>query len=148
MMISNYFLLLLMVLSAYTESPQHVNPPYSFPIAVAVYPNSSSAHLGVFTPVRPQNEVSINPPQYEVSINPPQYEVSINLPQYEVSINLSQYEVSIILPQYEVYKIALPQNGVFETILPQPEGFEIAPVNCQLFNRVKNIISYVLNFSV
>ena len=128
-----------MVLSAYTESPQHVNPPYSFPIAVAVYPNSSSAHLGVFTPVRPQNEVSINPPQYEVSINPP---------QYEVSINLSQYEVSIILPQYEVYKIALPQNGVFETILPQPEGFEIAPVNCQLFNRVKNIISYVLNFSV
>src|ERR1700729_953694 len=102
MMISNYFLLLLMVLSAYTESPQHVNPPYSFPIAVAVYPNSSSAHLGVFTPVRPQNEVFINPPQY----------------------------------------------GVFETILPQPEGFEIAPVNCQLFNRVKNIISYVLNFSV
>ena len=93
MMISNYlFLLLLVVLSAYPESPQHVNLPYSFPIAVAVYPNSSSAQLGVFTLVRPQNEVSINLPQYEVSINP---------------------------PQYEVYRIALPQNEVFETGLPR-----------------------------
>src|ERR1700677_1687002 len=86
--------------------------PYSFPIAVAVYPNSSSARLGVFTPLQPQNEVSINP------------------------------------PQYEVYKIALPQNEVFETVLPKLGGFEIAPVNCQLFNKVKNIISYVLNLGV
>src|ERR1700677_979162 len=85
--------------------------PYSFPIAVAVYPNSSSARLGVFTPLQPQNEVSINP------------------------------------PQYEVYKIALPQNEVFETVLPKLGGFEIAPVNCQLFNGVKNIISYVLNLA-
>ena len=140
MMISNYlFLLLLVVLSAYPESPHHVNLPYSFPIAVAVYPNSSSAQLGVFTPVRPQNEVSINPPQYEVSLNPPQYEVSLNPPQYEVFINLSQYEVD---------RIALPQNEVFETVLPQLGGFEIAPVNCQLFNTVKNIISYVLNLGV
>jgi hypothetical protein len=53
------FLLLLVVLSAYSESPEHVNPPYSFPIAVEVYPNSSSAQLGVFTPVLPQNEVYI-----------------------------------------------------------------------------------------
>src|SRR6202050_3631033 len=93
MMISNYlFLLLVVVLSAYPESPQHVNLPYSFPIAVAVYQNSSSAQLGVFTPVRPQNEVSINPPQYEVSLNP---------------------------PQYEVCGIALPQNEAFETVLPR-----------------------------
>src|SRR6202050_3983 len=148
MMISNYlFLLLVVVLSAYPESPQHVNLPYSFPIAVAVYQNSSSAQLGVFTPVRPQNEVSINPPQYEVSLNPPQYEVSINPPQYEVS-NLPQYEAFISPPHYEVYKIALPQNEVFETVLPQLGGFEIATVNCQLFNRVKNILSYVLNLGV
>ena len=137
----------MVVLSAYPESPQHVNLPYSFPIAVAVYQNSSSAQLGVFTPVRPQNEVSINPPQYEVSLNPPQYEVSINLPQYEVS-NLPQYEVFISPPHYEVYKIALPQNEVFETVLPQLGGFEIATVNCQLFNRVKNILNYVLNLGV
>ena len=122
MMISNYlFLLLLVVFSAYPESPQHVNPSYSFSIVVAVYPNSSSAQLGVFAPVQPQNKVSVNPPQYEVSIN---------------------------LPQYEVYSIALPQNEVFETVLPQLGGFEIAPVNCQLFNKMKNIISYVLNLGV
>ena len=140
MMISNYlFLLLLVVLSAYPESPQHVNLPYSFPIADAVYPKSSTAKLGVFTPVRPQNEVYINPPHYEVSIKPPHYEVSINLPQYEVFISP---------PQYEVYGIALPQNEVFETVLPQLGGFKIAPVNCQMFNIVKNIISYVLNLDV
>ena len=112
MMNSYYlFLLLLVVLSAYPKSPQHVYPSYSFPIAVAVYPKSSFAQLGVFAPVLPHYEVSINPPQYEVS-NPPHYEVSIKQ------------------PQYEVYKIALPQNEVFETVLPQLEVFQIAPVNC------------------
>jgi hypothetical protein len=51
MMNSYYlFLLLLVVCSAYPESPQHVYPSYSFPIAVAVYPNGSSAQLGVFAP--------------------------------------------------------------------------------------------------
>jgi hypothetical protein len=89
MMISNYlFLLLLVVLSAHPESPQHVNPPYPFAIAVAVYPNSSSAKLGVFTPVWPQNKVFINPPQYEVYRN--------------------------ALPQNEVFETALPQLGGFE----------------------------------
>ena len=37
---------------------------------------------------------------------------------------------------------------MFETVLPQLGGFEIAPVNCQMFNIVKNIISYVLNLDV
>jgi hypothetical protein len=114
MMKSNYlFLLLLLVLLGYPESSQHVKPPYSFAIAVAVYPNSSSAKLGVFTPVQPQNEVSKNLPHYEVSINP---------------------------SQYVVYRIALPQNEVSETALPQLGEYEIAPVNCQLLNRVKNIV--------
>ena len=109
MMISNYlFLLLLVVLSAYPESPQHVNPPYSFPIAVAVYPNSSSAQLGVFTLVRPQNEVSINPPQYEVSSNP---------------------------PQYEVCGIALPQNEVFETVLPRAVNRTIYGYGCTPYSK-------------
>ena len=52
------------------------------------------------------------------------------------------------LPQYEVDRIALPQNEVFKTVLPQIGGFEIVPVNYQLFNKVKNIISYVLNLGV
>ena len=60
------------------------------------------AQLGVFAPLLPQNEVSINLPHYEVSN----------------------------LPQYEVYKIAPPQSEVFETVLPQLEVFHIAPVNC------------------
>jgi hypothetical protein len=48
------FLLLLVVLSAYFESPQYAKLP---PIGVTVYPNSSSAQLGVLVPVLPQNEV-------------------------------------------------------------------------------------------
>src|SRR6202050_5713268 len=51
------FLLLLVVLSAYSESPQHANPPDSPPIGVTVYPDSSSAKLGILAPVLPQNEV-------------------------------------------------------------------------------------------
>ena len=48
MMISNYlFLLLVVVLSAYPESPQHVNLPYSFPIAVAVYQNYESLNANL-----------------------------------------------------------------------------------------------------
>ena len=128
MMISDYFFLLLpVVLSAYPESPHHVNLPYSFPIT---YPNSSSSQLGIFTPVWPLHEVSTNLPLHEVSINPPLCEVSINLPQYEVD------------------RIALSQNEVFKTVLPQIGGFEIVPVNYQLFNKVKNILSYVLNLGV
>ena len=51
------FLLLLVVLSAYSESPQHADPPDSPPIEVTVYPDSSSAQLGILAPVLPQNEV-------------------------------------------------------------------------------------------
>src|ERR1700683_188373 len=71
------FLLLLVVLSAYSESPQHANLPDPPPIGVTVYPDSSSAQLGVLAPVQPQNEVyRIAPPQNEVyEIAPPQIEV-------------------------------------------------------------------------
>src|ERR1700734_3867368 len=54
-----YFsLLLLVVLSAYSESPQPSKSPDSFdPTTVTVCPNSSSVQLGVLGPVLPQNEV-------------------------------------------------------------------------------------------
>ena len=97
-----YFsLLLLVVLSAYSESPQPSKSPDSFdPTPVTVCPNSSSVQLGVLAPVLPQNEVYRS-----------------------------------VLPQTEVYKTVLPQNGVFK----------IVAVNCQLSNRVKTTINFVLN---
>jgi hypothetical protein len=51
------FLLLLVELSSYSESPQHTNPPDSPPIGVTVHPDSSSAQLGILAHVLPQNGV-------------------------------------------------------------------------------------------
>src|SRR5882762_1235291 len=53
-----FFLLLLVVLSAYSETPHYAKPPdFLDPIRDTVCPNSSSAQLGIFTPVLPQNEM-------------------------------------------------------------------------------------------
>ena len=53
------FLLLLVVLSADSEGPQYAKPPKPLDSTlVTVYPNSSSAHLGVLAPVLPQDDVS------------------------------------------------------------------------------------------
>ena len=111
------FLLLLVVLSAYSESPQHANLPDPPPIGVTVYPDSSSAQLGVLAPVLPQNEV------YRIA-----------LPQNEV--------YKIALPQNEVYKIAPPQ---IEVVLTPSGVFNNVIVNCQLFNGVKNTVGSLLN---
>ena len=132
------FLLLLVVLSAYSESPQYGEPPDSLdPTAVTVCPNSSSDSLGVLAPVLPQSEVfgSVQPQ-------------NMVLPQNEVYIFhvLSQNEMlgsvqsqNMVLPQNEVYKfLVLPQNGVFNVVI----------VTCQLANKVKAIINFVLNFEV
>src|SRR5258705_400954 len=52
------FLLLLVVLSAYSESPQYGKPPDPLDLTtVPVCPNSSSDPLGVLAPVLPQSEV-------------------------------------------------------------------------------------------
>jgi hypothetical protein len=102
------FLLLLVVLSAYSESPQYAKPP---PIGITVYPNSSSAKLGVLAPVLPQNEV-----------------------------------FETVLPQKEVFKIVIPQNEVDRSVLPQNGVLIIA--NCQLSNKVKTIMDYLLNVAV
>src|ERR1700685_3542801 len=121
------FLLLLVVLSAYSESPQHANLPDPPPIGVTVYPDSSSAQLGVLAPVLPQNEVyRIAPPQNKVyKIAPPQNEV-----------------YKIALPQNEVYKIAPPQ---IEVVLTPSGVFNNVIVNYQLFNGVKNTVGSLLN---
>src|SRR6202050_4668074 len=102
------FLLLLVVLSAYSESPQYAKPPH---IGFTVYPNSSSAQLGVLAPVLPQNEV-----------------------------------FETVLPQKEVFKIVIPQNEVDRSVLPQNGVLIIA--NCQLSNKVKTIMDYLLNVAV
>src|SRR6202051_3524841 len=100
------FLLLLVVLSAYSESPQQGEPPDPLDLTVvAICPNSSSDSLGVLAPVLSQNEMSGSVlPQNRV------------LPQNEV------YR-TIVLPQSEVFglqNMILPQNEVYRTIvLPQ-----------------------------
>ena len=59
------FLLLLVVLSVYSESLQHAKAPGS--TVVTVHPSSSTIPLGILAPVLPQNEVlKIVLPQNEV----------------------------------------------------------------------------------
>ena len=99
-------LLLLVVLSVYSESP---DPPDPLDLTVvAVCPNSSSDSLGVLAPVLSQNEMSGSV-------------LSQNrvLPQNEV------YK-TIVLPQSEVFgsqNVILPQNEVSKTVLLQNEAF-------------------------
>ena len=64
------FLLLLVVLSAYSEGPQPAKPPEPLDLIVAtVSPNSSYVQLGVLAPVLPQNEVYVtSPPQNEAGV--------------------------------------------------------------------------------
>jgi hypothetical protein len=117
------FLLLLVVFSAYSESPQHCKPPDSLDLTrVTVCPNSSSDSLGVLAPVLPQSEVFG-----------------------------SVQSQNMVLPQNNVYKfLVLPQNRVYKNlVLPQNGVFNVVIVNCQLANKVKVvIINFVLNFEV
>ena len=170
------FLLLLVVLSAYSESPQQGEPPNPLGLpVVAVCPNSSSDSLGVLAPVLSQNEMSGSVlsqnrvlPQNEVYriIVLPQSEVfgsqNVILPQNEVyrTNDLLQSEVfrsqNVILPQNEVFRSVLLQNEVFKIVLPQnevnisvlPQGGIFRAVNWQLFNEVKAVIDFVLNLAV
>jgi len=138
------FLLLLVVLSAYSESPQYANPP----IEVTVYPNCSSAQLGILAPVLPQNEVYLTtPPHFEVSktipphnevykITPPHFEVSKTIPPHiEVSKTIPPHiEVSKTIPPHnEVYKITPPHIEVFKTIPPHNEVYKIPPPHIEVF---------------
>ena len=159
------FLVLLVVLSAYSESPQHSKPPDSLDSTVAtVCPNSSSDSLGVLAPVLPQNEVfgsqNVILPQNEVYRTNVllQSEVfgsqNVILPQNEVyrTIVLPQSEVfesqNMILLQNDVFEIVLPQNEVNISVLPQGGIFRVVIVNWQLSNKVKAVIDFVFYLGV
>ena len=115
-------LLLLLLLSGFSESLQHVKAPdLLHTTRVTVCPNIGSAQLGGLAPVLPQNEVyRIAPPQNEV---------------YRVV--LSQNEV--VLTSSEVLSFDLTLSGVFKFVPLLNEVFEIAP-KCQLFNSVKTLV--------
>ena len=121
------FLLLLVVFSAYSESPQHGKPPDTLDsTVVTVCPNGSSDSLGVLAPVLPQSEVfrsqNVILPQNEV------YKIVV-LPQGEVIRSQN-----VILPQNDVFQIVPPQNGVNISVLPQ-NG--VCKIDCQLSNKLK-----------
>ena len=102
------FLLLLVVLSIYSESPQYAKPP---PIGVTVYLNSISAKLGVLAPVLPQNEV-------------------YRLPHNEV------YKIALL--QKEMNGSVLPQNGVLKIVNCQLSNQVKTIVDYMLNVAVKN----------
>jgi hypothetical protein len=132
------FLLLLVVLSAYSEGPQYAIPPDPLDSTlVTVYPNSSSAQLGVLAPVLPQNEV------YKIAL--PQHEVyKVPLPQNEVSKIVLPHNKALTLS--EVLNLTL--SGVFNFFLPPNGVFKIVTANCQLFNNVKTTVKTVLNLGL
>ena len=161
------FLLLLVVLSAYSESPQQGEPPDPLDLTVvAVCPNSSSDSLGVLAPVLSQNEMSGSVlfqnrvlPWNEVyrNIVLPQSEMFGSQNEVYRTIVLPQSEVfgsqNMILPQNEVFRTVLLQNEAFAIVLPQNEVnisvllqggiFRVVIVSWQLFSEVKAIIDFV-----
>ena len=118
------FLLLLVVLSAYYEGPQPAKPsdPLDL-IVVTVYPNSSSAQLGILAPVLPQNEVS-----------------RTTLPHYEVFCTP--------LPQNEVSKTTLPHDEVFKAVLPQKYCRFVLAIYDNLLKRMQKVNFGVFNLRV
>jgi hypothetical protein len=124
-------LLLLVVLSAYSGSPQHAKPPDSLNPIRVINNTSSSAQLGILAPGLPQNEVYLS-----------------TLPQNEVfRIVLPQNGV-FILPQNEVFTSTLPPNGVFKTVQLQNEVFKPVTAHCQMFCNLKIILDFVLDVQV
>jgi hypothetical protein len=124
------FLLLLVVLSAYSESPQQGEPPDSLDsTSVAVCPNSSSDPLGVLAPVLPQSWV-----------------FEFILPQNEGFGSVLQNGVfKIVLPQNWVFGVVLSPIEVNITVLPQNWVFNNVISNCQLSNKVENTVNSLLN---
>src|ERR1700691_1494417 len=118
------FLLLLLVLSGFSESLQHAKPPDLLHTGVTV---CDSAQLGVLAPVLPQNEV--------YRIIPPHNEVYKNiLPQNKA------------LTLIEVLNLTL--NGVFNYFLPPNGMFTIITANYQWFDNMKTTIKIGLNLGV
>jgi hypothetical protein len=119
-------LLLLVVLSAYSESPQHGKPPDSLDsTVVAVCPNSSSDPLGVLAPVLPQSEM-----------------FRTVLPLNEVGSVLQNGVFKFILPQNGVSEVVLSHIEMNKTVLSQSS---IITGNCQLFKNLENSVNSLLN---
>jgi hypothetical protein len=118
----NIFLLLLVVLSAFFENPQHGKPPDSLDFAlVAICPNSSSDSLGVLAPVSPRVRC---------------LELSYLRMRLDQCFRMG------------VFKFVLPQNGVFEVVPSQTEiNKTVLPQN-EMFNRVINTMNSLLNIAV
>jgi hypothetical protein len=96
------FLLLLVVLSAYSENPPYAKPPDS-PVStkVTVCPNSHNS-LGILAPVLTQNEVHLS-----------------FLPQNEVYMSI-------------LSQIRMSQTQVNITVLSKNEVFQVVTINFQL----------------
>jgi len=138
------FLLLLVVLSAYSESPQYGKPPDSLDLTrVTVCPNSSSDSLGVLAPVLPQSEVFGSVQSQNMVL--PQNEVYSPFVLLQSEMFRSH---SVVLPWHEVFRTVQLQSEVDISVLPQNGVFNVVIVNCQLANKVKVIINFVLNFEV
>jgi hypothetical protein len=110
-------LLLLVVLSAYSEGPQHAKS--SEPTVCS----NSSISLGVLAPILPQYEV---------------FNFTLPSKVYVSALPLNEVFMST-LPSNEVYMSILPLNEVFKSALPQNEVFNIFAVNCQFFGTVKTV---------
>ena len=97
----NYFFLLLVVLSAYSEGSQLSKPPDIFdPTSVTVCSNNSSIKLRVLAPVLPQNKV------------------------FKLVLAPSRVLSFVFIPS-GMFKFALPQNEVFNFVLLQDEVFKV-----------------------
>ena len=95
------FLLLLLVLSGFSESLQHAKPPDFLHTTRVV---CDSAQLGVLAPVLPQNEV--------YRITPPLNEVYKTILAQNKTLTLA-----------EVFNFFLPPNGVLKIVTPNDQLF-------------------------
>ena len=144
------FLLLLVILSAYSEIPEHDKPPDSLDFnVVAVCPNSSSDPLGILAPVLPQGEMF--GPVLPQNIVLPQNEVYRTVLPYMGSV-LQNGVFKFVLPQNGVFEVVLPQNGVFTIVPSQPEVNKTVSPQNEMFSdvivnsdRVKNTVNSLLN---
>ncbi len=132
------FLLLLVVLSAYSDSPHHSKPPDPLNATLAaVRSNSSSDPLSMLAPVFSQNEISVS----VLSQN-------VVLPQSE-EFGFVLTPSGVLNSSGEVFKIVIVDIMTPSGVLNTPGGvFNIVTVNCQLFNNLKTIIKFTLNFDV
>jgi len=114
-------LLLLVVLLAYSEGPQHAKPPEPLDSSLAtVCPKNCHISLGFLAPVLSKHEGFVFVlPQNGV----------YTLPQNEVFVHVLLQNGVFVLPQNGVFTLPhnevfdLLQNGVYVSFLPQHEVF-------------------------